>query len=320
MPPADQGLVAGQLAVLQTELRLIVEIELVLAQGAAEIALQTAAFLERRIHGRLEEAEGVAAVFLGAIKREIGVLQQCVVRLGVEGAQGNADAGRGCDLMAVHLVTGAQRIAEAAGKPHGILGRLDLLSDDGELVTAKPADEIDLSNIFLQARGDLLQQRIAGGMAERVVHLLEAVEVETEHRDDVAVALGARDRTVKMLPELHPIGQAGERIVQGQEVDPVLGVPAFTDAPRGDGRRHGEAYDNEEARGQRRHGKRHAGERSGGGLVDGEGIDARNLAVLRDGHEGHAQMVLAGKIGKLDGIVADRVGERRSGAAFENVR
>jgi hypothetical protein len=41
---------------------------------------------------------------------------------------------------------------------------------------------------------------------------------------------------------------------------------------------------------------------------------------LRDGHEGHAQIVLARKIGKLDGIVADRIGERRSGAAFENVR
>ncbi len=55
-------------------MRLIVEIELVLAQRLAEIVLQLAALLQRRIHGRLEEAEGVAAVLLGAVEREVGVL------------------------------------------------------------------------------------------------------------------------------------------------------------------------------------------------------------------------------------------------------
>lgn len=60
----------------------------------------------------------------------------------------------------------------------------------------------------------------------------------------------------------------------------VLGEPTLADAPGGDRRGNREAEHIEEAGHERRHGESDIGE-GGGGLVEGEGIDARNLSVLR---------------------------------------
>ena len=68
--------------------------------------------------------------------------------------------------------------------------------------------------------------------------------------------------------------------MHGEEANLILGEPALANAPRGDGRRHREAHDDEEARRQRDHRQRDIGERGGGRLVDGEGVDARDLAVF----------------------------------------
>ncbi len=52
-------------------------------------------------------------------------------------------------------------------------------------------------------------------MTEAVVHHLEAVEVEEEHRDALPALLGARELTPEALDELQPVGQTGERVVHG---------------------------------------------------------------------------------------------------------
>ena len=64
-------------------------------------------------------------------------------------------------------------------------------------------------------------------MAKRVVHALEMVEVEAEHRELSAVADGG-NRGLQMLLEQGPVGQAGQGIVAGHEgnllfVPPLLG-------------------------------------------------------------------------------------------------
>ena len=59
----------------------------------------------------------------------------------------------------------------------------------------------------------ILQQLVAGGMAQRVVDGLEVVEVEQVDGHDLA-ALDARQRLLEPLVEQHAVGQAGQRIVQ----------------------------------------------------------------------------------------------------------
>ncbi len=47
--------------------------------------------------------------------------------------------------MAVDMIGLTERGADAAGEPHGVLRRFEILGDDGKLVTAQAADEIDFA-------------------------------------------------------------------------------------------------------------------------------------------------------------------------------
>ena len=60
-------------------------------------------------------------------------------------------------------------------------------------------------------------------MAQRVVDLLEAVEIEQEHRDHATFAAGAGQGLAQPVEQQGAVGQAGQRVVQGQAPDPLLG-------------------------------------------------------------------------------------------------
>ena len=60
----------------------------------------------------------------------------------------------------------------------------------------------------LDERGrGLAQQLVAGVVAEAVVDRLEAVEVEREHREGLAVPRVARDLVAEALVERAPVGE-----------------------------------------------------------------------------------------------------------------
>ena len=81
--------------------RLVVQLELAGRQRLAQVVLQRAPRLHLRVHLRLEEAVGAAAVALGAIEREVGVAHQLVGARAVGRADGDADAGADHHLVAV---------------------------------------------------------------------------------------------------------------------------------------------------------------------------------------------------------------------------
>ena len=72
-------------------------------------------------------------------------------------------------------------------------------------------------------------QLVAGRVAERVVDVLEAVEVEHEHGALGAVAARACARAVELLLEAAPVEQAGERVVVGQVLELLLEALALGD-------------------------------------------------------------------------------------------
>jgi hypothetical protein len=73
----------------------------------------------------------------------------------------------------------------------------------------------------------LAQQLVAGGVAERVVDLLEPVEVEEEQRDVLVQPVRGAERAPQAVLEALPIGQAGEAVVVGQVANPLLGLLAL---------------------------------------------------------------------------------------------
>ena len=72
---------------------------------------------------------------------------------------------------------------------------------------------------------DVLEHLVARGMAIAVVHILEAVQVEQQHRNVLAAALGLLHRQLQLVPEPGAVGQARERVVVRQVFQlPLLGL------------------------------------------------------------------------------------------------
>ena len=156
----------------------------------------------------------VAAFALGAIEREVGILEE-LRRVGaVVRRNGDADGNADDDLVALDLVGLADQADQALGKIDGLLPMVGVdLLQDGEFVAAEPADRVALAHRPLQAPRDGLQQRVADRMAERVVDRLELVEVEHEDREAFALARQPCQRLVHLLAEQRAIGEIGQRIM-----------------------------------------------------------------------------------------------------------
>ena len=65
-----------------------------------------------------------------------------------------------------------------------------------------------LRSSVLEARADLAQHLVAGVVAERVVELLEAVEVDQQQRELVALLVRRLDRGVQRVDEVAAVGEA----------------------------------------------------------------------------------------------------------------
>ena len=85
-----------------------------------------------------------------------------------------------------------------------------------ELVAALPADGVGARTHSHQAFGDGLQQLVADRMAERIVDVLEAIQIEEQHRDLLAVARRQGDRLADAVVQQHAVGQAGQEVVLGR--------------------------------------------------------------------------------------------------------
>ena len=130
--------------------------------------------------------------------------------------------------------------------------------DDREFVAAEPGDQVVAAQGAGEPLGDAADQLVADRMAERIVDVLEMVEIDVEHGRGRTALAHLLDHRLEPLAEKDAVGQPAERIVQGE-----MPQPRFAGR---DGR--GRApHVAEDQRGQ----QREAGERDGD-----EGNDAVN--------------------------------------------
>ena len=117
------------------------------------------------------------------------------------------------DLEPVDLERRLQRDADAAAE----LGRPrqpGAGQQQRELVAAEARDQPGVAHRLLQARAELGQQPVAGVVAERVVELLEAVEVD--HRDRERRVAVAPSSAVEPLVEQAAVREPGQLVGQRQ--------------------------------------------------------------------------------------------------------
>jgi hypothetical protein len=91
-----------------------------------------------------------------------------------------------------------------------ILGRR---LDDREFVAADARDRIRLPEEELQALAHLLDEEVARRMAESIVDLLEAIEVEHVQRDACAVAPHPAQRLIEPVFQKRPVRKACKLVV-----------------------------------------------------------------------------------------------------------
>ena len=83
-------------------------------------------------------------------------------------------------------VLDVERPLERAAQPQAGRARGDLVAGrehEGELVAAEARERVVVAHGAAEPRADLAQHLVAGVMAERVVELLEAVEVDQQQRE-----------------------------------------------------------------------------------------------------------------------------------------
>jgi hypothetical protein len=86
---------------------------------------------------------------------------------------------------------------------------VQVLEHHGELVAAEPGHGVVRRRV-LQARRGGAQDAVAGGVAQRVVDVLEAVQVEEQHGDPASCAPRPHDRARQPLGQQRAVGQVGE--------------------------------------------------------------------------------------------------------------
>ena len=138
------------------------------------------------------------------------------------------------DLDAVDLITGAQYLDQ----PRGIVARLVRghvgSQDDRKLVAAEPGHEIVAANLRPQPVGHQPQQAVAHRVAERIVDVLEQIEVDAQHRHSLVPGLALVQRLLEAILIKLPVRQICQAIMVGHIGDPRLGLAPLGDVDNGD--------------------------------------------------------------------------------------
>ncbi len=96
------------------------------------------------------------------------------------------------------------------------------------MVAAEAGHHVAVALAGDEPQGDLLQHLVADRVAERIVDRLEMIEVDAEHRHDLAL-LDARLHRIEVLAQEKAMRQPGQRVVMRQIVDPLLVAPLLRD-------------------------------------------------------------------------------------------
>ncbi len=212
MVPAHERLDPGDGAVLDGDLRLVVQGELALVDAAAQLAR------ERQALGGVGVALAVVgrdarAAVLGLVHRHVGAAQERAEVVAVLAEIGDADAGAELDRHAAEVQRTGERRAQAVGQLDGGAAVPQVGDQHRELVAAQAREDVGRSQRLPQALGGVDEQRVALLVAERVVDLLEAVEVDQQQRGARARAGGRLQDPSRVGVQLRAVRQAGEMVL-----------------------------------------------------------------------------------------------------------
>ena len=159
-----------------------------------------------------------AAGFLDCVHRGVGVAHQLVEAGAVAGVQHDADAAGDGEAQAHVAERPLQGLMHAARGDFGAMC-VGMVDQQREFIAIEPGHRVDLAQAVREPCGDIDQHLVAAAVAERVVDVLEAVDVDMQQRERRAVALRERHREVDPVGKHTAVRQPGEHVAVGECVD-----------------------------------------------------------------------------------------------------
>ncbi len=213
MFPAQQRFEAGDPVAVERHDRLEGEAHLVPGQRIAHVFLELAAFLGDRMEIARIVAIARAPVALGGIERQIGAPHQLLAVEPIVGRDGDADRCADHAARAIDRIGLRDHRDNLLGNFAQLAAIVDIREDHLELVAAKPADLGPVADDPGQALPHLLEQIVAGLMAQCVVDRLEPVEIDHHQRTAALGRLVGGQRRGEPVAHLVAVGEPRERIV-----------------------------------------------------------------------------------------------------------
>ena len=133
--------------------------------------------------------------------------QQRRALVAVLGTDRDADAGADVGVQPVERERLVERRQEALGGAHAVGATARGRHDRDELVAAQPGERERVGQLRPHPVGDLAQQLVPDVVAERVVDLLEAVDVDEQQADRLAAGRGRIQRRLDRLQDVPAVAE-----------------------------------------------------------------------------------------------------------------
>jgi len=130
------------------------------------------------------------------------------------GAESDPDARTYHDVVSCDCERRLQQVYELVGHADSG-GTIRVRQHHRELVAAQAGEGVRRAQFGVQAGSDLLQDQVASLVTERVVDLVEAVQVEQQEAHPAAGPPRGANRLLQAVEQQGAVGQTGERVTQG---------------------------------------------------------------------------------------------------------
>jgi len=212
MVPSRQRFDADDPAGHHLDLRLVVDFELVPVERSAQLVGQRDALAHLPVEFHRMEAIAVAAFSLRAIESEIGLGQHRLRPLDLRIVEGNSGADRDVHRVAVDVEWSGHRPGERQRQHAGVRRVAQAGLEDRELVAAEPRDEIAAAHAVPETGRDQSKEAIAGRVPQRIVDVLEQVDVDVEDGKALRPAPARGERLLEPLEKGGSVGQTGQLV------------------------------------------------------------------------------------------------------------
>ncbi len=221
MLPAQQRFGADDAAILEADLGLVVQFQLIALERTAQRIFQLQRMHGAGLHFGSEKAVTVAPALFGAVHRGVGPLRQRVEIVAVAGIHRNPDRGRDGQLILLDVVRLLRRFEQFFRDMGGAAG-IGIGQHQDEFIAAQTRYRVLFAHHQVQASGQRDQQFVADAVAQRVVDVLEVIEIEENQRQRLMAALRAAERVADAVLEQAAVRQPGERIEMREPLDMLL--------------------------------------------------------------------------------------------------